>query len=137
VSPYTEQGWTCCPKGWKLFQNSCYYLSADRMPWTESVQNCTGMGSHLVVINSREEQVFLNNELQRFPKGQNYYIGLHAQKVGKWHWVDQTPFNEKAAFWRKDEPSNVDIEKCVVIHTNSEIYNWNDVRCESHYRICE
>ncbi|NXP10764.1 CLC4E protein, partial [Thinocorus orbignyianus] len=107
--------WICCQKGWKLFQKSCYYLSADRMPWTESVQNCTGMGSHLVVINSREEQAFLNKKLQQSPKGMNYYIGLHAEKVGKWHWVDETPFDETMMFWRRNEPSNVDIEKCVVI----------------------
>ncbi|KAK4829352.1 hypothetical protein QYF61_003279 [Mycteria americana] len=50
------RGWTCCPKGWKRFQGSCYYLSDDRMRWNESVQNCTGMGSHLVVINTEAEQ---------------------------------------------------------------------------------
>ncbi|XP_054043943.1 C-type lectin domain family 6 member A-like isoform X2 [Rissa tridactyla] len=137
VSPYTEQGWICCPNGWKRFQKSCYYLSTDEMSWAESVQNCTGMGSQLVVINSKAEQGFLTIELQQFPKGTNYYIGLYAQEVGKWQWVDQTPFNEEAAFWRKGEPTNIDYENCTVIHTSSDIYNWNDIRCESHYRICE
>ncbi|NXY77127.1 CLC4E protein, partial [Glareola pratincola] len=88
-----ERGWMCCPNGWKLFQKSCYYLSTDLMSWVESVQNCTGMGSHLVVINSEAEQTFLSIELQQFPKGRNYYIGLHVQEVGKWQWVDQTPLN--------------------------------------------
>ena len=46
-----------CPKGWRCFQEKCYYLSTDTMSWVESEQNCTGMGSHLVVINSKEEQV--------------------------------------------------------------------------------
>ncbi|KAK2537722.1 Clec4c [Columba guinea] len=50
----------CCPKGWKRFQESCYYLSDDKMGWAESKQNCTGMDSHLVVINSEAEQVVLN-----------------------------------------------------------------------------
>ncbi|NXK94605.1 CLC4A protein, partial [Formicarius rufipectus] len=50
------RGWTCCPKDWKKFQKSCYYLSLDTLRWNESEQNCTGMGSHLAVINSREEQ---------------------------------------------------------------------------------
>lgn len=27
------------------------------MPWDESQQNCSGMGSHLVVINTEAEQV--------------------------------------------------------------------------------
>ncbi|NWX08373.1 CLC4E protein, partial [Caloenas nicobarica] len=77
--------WMCCPRGWKRFQGSCYYLSDDMMGWAESKQNCTEMGSHLVVINSEAEQV-----------GKNYYIGLSAQKVGQWQWVDQTPLNETA-----------------------------------------
>ncbi|XP_050761752.1 C-type lectin domain family 4 member A-like [Gymnogyps californianus] len=133
-----ERGWTCCPKGWKRFQKSCYYISDDMMPSAESEQNCTGMGSQLVVINSKEEQVFLSKQLQQPPRGENYYIGLRAQKVGQWHWVDQTPLNVTAAFWRKDEPSNKDDQKCVVIHSTSQLHNnWNDVKCESHYRICE
>uniref|UniRef100_A0A8C0AN78 Uncharacterized protein n=1 Tax=Buteo japonicus TaxID=224669 RepID=A0A8C0AN78_9AVES len=47
VSPCTEQGWTCCPKGWKRFQKSCYFFSNDTMHGIASEQNCTGMGSHL------------------------------------------------------------------------------------------
>ncbi|XP_014795661.1 PREDICTED: C-type lectin domain family 4 member A-like isoform X1 [Calidris pugnax] len=132
-----EQGWICCPNGWKLFQKSCYYQSTDTMPWTESVQNCTGMGSQLVVINSKEEQAFLHNMLKQAARSINFYIGLHAEEVGQWQWLDQTPFNKTAAFWREKEPSNVEAEKCGVIHTMPEIHNWNDVRCEDHYRICE
>ncbi|NXX38108.1 CLC4D protein, partial [Tricholaema leucomelas] len=83
--------WTCCPKDWKLFQGSCYYLSTDALSWIESGQNCTGMGSHLVVINSKAEQ-----EVKKIINGENYYIGLKAEEVGEWHWVDQTLFNETA-----------------------------------------
>ncbi|NXQ88955.1 CLC4D protein, partial [Nyctibius grandis] len=133
------RGWMCCPTGWKQFQKRCYYLSDDMMSSVESEQNCTGMGSHLVVINSRAEQEFLSKKLlQPSPRGENYYIGLSAQKVGQWQWVDQTPFNETAAFWRRGEPSDTDDQKCVVIHTKSDIpNNWNDIKCERHYRICE
>ncbi|KFQ73680.1 C-type lectin domain family 4 member E, partial [Phoenicopterus ruber ruber] len=102
--------WTCCPKGWKYFEEKCYYLSSDMMSWDDSEQNCTGMGSHLVVVNSAAEQEFLSNELKG-SNGRNSYIGLNAEVVGQWHWVDQTPFNEMAAFWRHDEPSNVAVEK--------------------------
>uniref|UniRef100_A0A8B9PM71 Uncharacterized protein n=1 Tax=Apteryx owenii TaxID=8824 RepID=A0A8B9PM71_APTOW len=51
-----EEGWTCCPMGWRLFQKSCCYVLADEMSSGES-ENCTGMGSHLVVINTEAEQV--------------------------------------------------------------------------------
>ncbi|NXI91481.1 CLC4D protein, partial [Psophia crepitans] len=132
-----EPGFTCCPKGWKRFQESCYYMSEDMKNWAESVQNCTGMGSHLVVINSRAEQEFLTNKLLKSSKRSNYYIGLRAEEVGKWRWVDRTPLNEEGAFWRPGEPSSVSAEMCVVIHTIPEIHNWNDVPCEECYRICE
>ncbi|KFP67935.1 C-type lectin domain family 4 member A [Cariama cristata] len=131
------KGWMCCPDGSKHFQKSCYYVSSDRMSWVESQQNCTGMGSHLVVINSREEQDFLSKDLQQL-RGENYYIGLRAQNVGEWQWVDRTPFNMTAAFWREYEPSNMVDQKCVVIHRPSGLHdNWNDVKCERHFRICE
>ncbi|KAM4670560.1 C-type lectin domain family 4 member A isoform 1-T1 [Amazona ochrocephala] len=133
-----EEGWECCPKGWKRFQGSCYYLSGDVMSWADSEQNCTGMGSHLVVINSKAEQDFLSKEVKKPTRGENHYIGLSAQKMGQWQWVDQTPFNMTAAFWREGEPSNPDYEKCVVIHqTSGVLNNWNDVQCNSHNRICE
>ncbi|NXN07630.1 CLC4E protein, partial [Indicator maculatus] len=87
--------WKCCPKDWKLFQKSCYYLSTDKLSWVESEQNCTGMGSHLVVINSKAEQVCAGLK-DTAARDTNYYIGLKAQEVEQWHWVDQTPFNETA-----------------------------------------
>ncbi|XP_057285105.1 C-type lectin domain family 4 member A isoform X1 [Pezoporus wallicus] len=137
VAVLGEYVWACCPKGWKRFEGSCYYLSGDMMSWADSEQNCTGMGSHLVVINSEAEQDFLSKEVKKPPRRDNHYIGLSAQ-MGQWHWVDQTPFNVTAAFWREGEPSNPDYEKCVVIHrTSRALNNWNDIQCSDHNRICE
>uniref|UniRef100_A0A493T7X3 C-type lectin domain-containing protein n=1 Tax=Anas platyrhynchos platyrhynchos TaxID=8840 RepID=A0A493T7X3_ANAPP len=53
----TEDSWKCCPEGWRPFQESCYYFSDDQMTWDKSQQNCSGMGSQLVVINTEAEQV--------------------------------------------------------------------------------
>ncbi|XP_014115232.1 PREDICTED: C-type lectin domain family 4 member D-like isoform X2 [Pseudopodoces humilis] len=134
VPQVTARGWTCCPKDWRRFQRSCYFLSLDVMNWAESEQNCTGMGSQLVVINSKEEQIRQSKE----PKPDNFYIGLFAEKVGKWQWVDKTPYNVTAAFWRKGEPSETLDENCVIIHRDTELpNNWNDVRCLKYHRICE
>ncbi|NXK26877.1 CLC4E protein, partial [Arenaria interpres] len=101
-----------CPKGWKHFQEKCYYLSADTMSWTESVQNCTGMmGSHLVVINSKEEQV--EGSTNAFET--KFYIGLAASENGQWQWVDQTPYKKAATFWKPGEPNLLFAEKCAAI----------------------
>ncbi|NWI52917.1 CLC4E protein, partial [Calyptomena viridis] len=140
ICPCTDQGWTCCPKGWKRFQKNCYFLSPDTMSWDESEQNCTGMGSHLVVINSKEEQEFLSDQLKQIktPKLQNFYIGLRAESEDQWQWVDKTPYNVTAAFWRPGEPSKDSSENRVVIHVPAKIpNNWNNVRCTDHHRICE
>ncbi|NXM55713.1 CLC4D protein, partial [Illadopsis cleaveri] len=103
--------WTCCPKGWRLFQASCYYLSPDTMSWAESKQNCTGMGSQLVVINSKAEQVEKVTNIYET----KYYIGLAAYKNGQWQWVDQTPYESTATFWKPGEPNLLFAEKCAAI----------------------
>uniref|UniRef100_A0A8C3QQL3 C-type lectin domain-containing protein n=1 Tax=Cyanoderma ruficeps TaxID=181631 RepID=A0A8C3QQL3_9PASS len=139
VTQGTDRGWTCCPKGWRRFQKSCYFLSLDKMNWAESQQNCTGMGSQLVVINSREEQVLLYELTKRPPQRDNFYIGLFAEKVGQWQWVDKTPYNVTAAFWRKGQPSGFSDENCTVMYVlELSINNWNDVTSDlRHHRICE
>ncbi|XP_068887309.1 C-type lectin domain family 4 member E-like isoform X1 [Aphelocoma coerulescens] len=135
----TDRGWLCCPKGWRRFQRSCYFLSTDKMAWAESEQNCTGMGSQLVVINSKAEQVFLSEQIKREPKRENFHIGLFAEKVGQWQWVDKTPYNVTAAFWRRGEPSESPDENCTVMHVPGEpLNNWHDVRSDLlHHRICK
>ncbi|NWI33997.1 CLC4E protein, partial [Sula dactylatra] len=102
---------TCCPKGWKGFQGKCYYLSADEMSWEESMQNCTGMGSHLVVIDTKAEQVRVFTNAYET----KYYIGLTAYKNGQWQWVDQTPYRKADAFWKPGEPNLLFAEKCAAI----------------------
>ncbi|NXD26466.1 CLC4D protein, partial [Spelaeornis formosus] len=103
--------WTCCPQGWRRFQRSCYYLSPDTMSWAESEQNCTGMGSQLVVINSKAEQVQKVTNIYET----KYYIGLSAYKNGQWLWVDQTPYENTVTFWKPGEPNLLFAEKCAAI----------------------
>nr|XP_048691973.1 C-type lectin domain family 4 member A-like [Caretta caretta] len=136
--------WTCCPMDWEHFQSRCYYFSKDIMNWGDSETNCTGMGSHLVVINTGTEQDFIFNLTKRTVTSipdKSYYIGLTDQaQEGQWHWVDQTPYNETAAFWRQNEPNNSNMENCAVMHVEKKAHrkNWNDIQCStSVHRICE
>ncbi|XP_030918169.1 C-type lectin domain family 4 member A [Geospiza fortis] len=135
----TDRGWMCCPKGWRRFQGSCYFLSTDTMSWAESAQNCTGMGSQLVVITSKAEQEFLSEQKNQDVPKVNFYIGLFEDKLGQWHWVDKTPYNVTAAFWRNGEPSPGNDENCTVMHLPERSFNnWNDVKPHiRQYRICE
>lgn len=47
----------CCPLNRDPFQSSCYFFFMNTMTWTLSLNNCSGMGAHLVIINTQEEQV--------------------------------------------------------------------------------
>uniref|UniRef100_A0A8C5NPX2 Uncharacterized protein n=1 Tax=Junco hyemalis TaxID=40217 RepID=A0A8C5NPX2_JUNHY len=73
-SPIVD-GWMCCPKGWRRFQGSCYFLSTDMMSWDKSAENCTGMGSQLVVITSKAEQVSAQGPRERDPAGRATVLG--------------------------------------------------------------
>ncbi|XP_066033464.1 C-type lectin domain family 4 member E-like [Chamaea fasciata] len=139
-------GWMCCLKGWRFFQASCYFLSPDTMSWAESEQNCTGMGAQLVVINSKAEQEFLFNLAKEKVTNvyeTKFYIGLAAYENGQWQWVDQTPYENTATFWKPGEPNLLFAEKCAAIHVKGKrepntYSNWNNVLCfTSCYRICE
>ncbi|XP_030123930.4 C-type lectin domain family 4 member D isoform X2 [Taeniopygia guttata] len=135
----TERGWTCCPKGWRRFQRSCYFLSLDRMNCAESAQNCTGMGSQLVVITSKAEQEFLSMQISQPVGRDNFYIGLFEMKVGQWQWMAMTPYNGTPTFWRQGEPSdNLDGNCTVMDVVGVTLYIWNNVNPDRmHHRICE
>ncbi|KAG9332129.1 hypothetical protein JZ751_015813 [Albula glossodonta] len=47
-----------CPEGWKLWRSKCYYFSTDWKTWRESHKYCTQQGADLVIIESKEEQIW-------------------------------------------------------------------------------
>uniref|UniRef100_A0A8C5ZN53 C-type lectin domain family 4 member E n=1 Tax=Marmota marmota marmota TaxID=9994 RepID=A0A8C5ZN53_MARMA len=128
----------CCPLNWKHFQSSCYFFSTNTMSWLSSSRNCSGMGAHLVVINTQEEQEFLYHAK---PKKREFFIGLTDQVVeGEWQWVDGTPFTKSLSFWDAGEPNNlITLEDCATIRDSSNArQNWNDIPCfYNMFRICE
>ncbi|XP_077655206.1 C-type lectin domain family 4 member A-like [Urocitellus parryii] len=80
--------WSCCPKNWKSFSSSCYFISTDAKSWNKS-QNCSRMEAHLLVINSKEEQDFIIPNLQIDAV---YDVGLSDPECQRhWQWVNGTP----------------------------------------------
>ncbi|KAM9459827.1 uncharacterized protein ACWYII_011246 [Salvelinus alpinus] len=89
------------PKGWTLFQFTCYYISSEVKSWDESRQDCIERGADLVIINSKEEQTFLTNLNKRV------WIGLtDKDKEGTWKWVDGTTLT--TSYWSGKQPDNGD-----------------------------
>ncbi|KAI4892407.1 hypothetical protein NFI96_008851, partial [Prochilodus magdalenae] len=73
---------------WRYFNSSLYYISTEKRSWSESRQYCTDSGADLVIINSREEQDFIN----RLRGDQTAWIGLIYRNTEKdWIWVDDSP----------------------------------------------
>ncbi|XP_027034627.1 asialoglycoprotein receptor 2-like isoform X2 [Tachysurus fulvidraco] len=116
---------------WKRFGSSLYYFT-DLKNWTESRQDCIERGADLVVINSKEKQDFIVNELQ----GSRKWIGLSdREEEGTWKWVDGTLLTN--GHWGYSQPDNKENEDCAEIGL-PERHNWNDRPCfEKQGWICE
>ncbi|XP_065432198.1 asialoglycoprotein receptor 2-like isoform X7 [Chrysemys picta bellii] len=82
---------TKCPPGWQHFQKSCYFFSTSTKSWQDAKQFCTNEGSHLVIVNTVEEQRFLSNHIT---EPHVYWLSLSdSAKEGEWRWVDGSPLS--------------------------------------------
>ncbi|XP_049328198.1 CD209 antigen-like [Astyanax mexicanus] len=120
--------------GWVYFSSSLYYVSSEEKSWTESRNDCRKRGSDLVIINSREEQDFINV----WRKCQWVWIGLSdGETEGVWKWVDGSELI--TGFWKTGEPNSYGEEDCGLCGYGSDpVNNWADYPCNSQFFwICE
>ncbi|XP_058240772.1 C-type lectin domain family 4 member E-like [Hemibagrus wyckioides] len=117
--------------GWMLFQTSLYYISTEKKNWTESRKDCRDRGADLVIINSKEEEAFV----EKFNKKHGNYIGLSdSDNEGMYKWVDGTSMT--TAYWSTGNIFS-DLDDCVVAGLNGSV-GWYDRPCtETYYWICE
>ncbi|KAM9449642.1 CD209 antigen-like protein A isoform 4-T4 [Clarias gariepinus] len=116
---------------WKNLSSSLYYFS-EMKNWDESRQDCRERGADLVIINSKEKQEFIVEQL----KGSRTWIGLSDRdKEGEWKWVDGTPLT--SGNWGPGQPDNFNEEDCAEIGFPDK-QDLNDRPC-SHKQgwICE
>uniref|UniRef100_A0A3B1JUS1 C-type lectin domain-containing protein n=1 Tax=Astyanax mexicanus TaxID=7994 RepID=A0A3B1JUS1_ASTMX len=123
-------------KEWKYFNCSIYYISTEKKSWSESLTDCREKGANLVIINSREEQAFINRNFGRTEA----WIGLtDAETEGVWKWVDSSP--QTTEFWWMGEPNNYGNEDCAITGfqgAKSTISVWADYPCHFPvFWICE
>ncbi|XP_071264252.1 receptor-type tyrosine-protein phosphatase H-like isoform X1 [Salvelinus alpinus] len=124
-----------CPEGWRRFGCSCYYLSTEKKSWEKSRQDCLERGADLVIINSEEEQTFING----FKSFNFAWIGLtDSVTKGPWKWVDDTPLTT-ARYWRIGHPLGSTLHYCAFIyHMSSGHGQWWSFDCSSsEHWICE
>ncbi|XP_017325522.1 CD209 antigen-like protein E [Ictalurus punctatus] len=120
--------------GWKYFSSSIYYISTEKKSWSESRHDCQGRGADLVIINSREEQDFMDV----WRRGEAGWIGLtDREREGVWRWVDGTQLT--SGFWGNGEPNSKGDEDCALSgYWSKSAPNWVDISCNDRYVwICE
>uniref|UniRef100_A0A3P8NI13 C-type lectin domain-containing protein n=1 Tax=Astatotilapia calliptera TaxID=8154 RepID=A0A3P8NI13_ASTCA len=99
--------------------------------WQESRQDCLQKGADLVIINSQEEQNFVN-QLNKY-----LWIGLtDSETDGTWKWVDGTRMT--TSYWNSGEPNGLKNENCGQIKNYNSKNSWNDEKCSIlHSWVCE
>ncbi|XP_063786824.1 asialoglycoprotein receptor 1-like [Pseudophryne corroboree] len=128
-----------CSIDWTHYAMSCYYLSRGSRTWAGAKKDCEDKKSHLVVINSAEEQDYVG----RMTRDLIIWIGLTDQD-GSWKWVDGTLYDTSPKFWRADQPDNWfghglgGGEDCAQMYGFDANYSWNDDHCSRRFKyICE
>ncbi|XP_052051787.1 C-type lectin domain family 10 member A-like isoform X4 [Apodemus sylvaticus] len=127
----------CCPLHWTKHEGSCYWFSQSEKSWPEADKYCQLENSHLVVVNSQEEQKFIEEHKGPVPT----WMGLTDQN-GPWRWVDGTDFDTGFKNWKPQQPDNWHGhglgggEDCA--HFSYDDGRWNDDVCQRPYRwVCE
>nr|XP_045374808.1 collectin-12 [Camelus bactrianus] len=125
-----------CPPHWKNFTDKCYYFSVEKEIFEDAKLFCEERSSHLVFINSREEQQWIKKQMVG---RDSHWIGLtDSEQENEWKWLDGTSPEYKN--WKPGQPDNWGHghgpgEDCAGL-----IYagQWNDFQCEDvNNFICE
>lgn len=132
-----------CPAGAYQNGNSCYFFSGDDATWPGAMERCIrDFGGYLAVIESEEENLFLQNIARtKGSKVELWIGGTGAFLDGVWRWVDTFKPMASSSYddWRAgDGPdSRTGNEQCLEMKAVYG-YHWNDDQCWNRQKfICE
>ncbi|KFO18805.1 C-type lectin domain family 10 member A isoform X2 [Fukomys damarensis] len=127
---------TCCPLNWMEHEGSCYWFSQLKKSWLEANKSCQMENAHLVIVNSLEEQRFIEGNTRQ----RNTWIGL-TDKSGPWKWVDGSDLDRGFTNWSPEQPDDWyghglgGGEDCAHFTFDG---HWNDNACLRPYLwVCE
>ena len=114
-----------CPEDWYFFNGMCWYFSGgdQKAPW-QSAQDMCKEGSSYANLLSIHNQV--DNDFVQRVSNTNPWIGLQIDSADNFHWVDNSVVDYTN--WKKNEPNNVDTEKCTALNHNNG--NWTSEDCQ-------
>ncbi|XP_054875794.1 C-type lectin domain family 4 member A-like isoform X2 [Poeciliopsis prolifica] len=130
-----------CPNDWAMFQSNCYLFTKDEFSknwktWEQSQEFCVKEKAKLAVIDSQEEQEFINNKTEKYnDNNHGYWIGLKKDKEDVWTWADGR--NLSVTFWSTEDAANR--LSCGLINPHhNRSSNWAKSSCYMKNRwICE
>ncbi|XP_019210913.2 C-type lectin domain family 2 member B-like [Oreochromis niloticus] len=118
-----------CPDRWTRFGSSCYFKSTESKTWSDSRRDCQDKGADLVMINSKEEQEFINELNMR---GESW-IGLErTSQKHEWKWVDGSLLTEM--FWAPGKQNDTLVYYAACCDSDGK---WTKGPYESKTFICE
>lgn len=130
-----------CQDKWVQFQSSCYLFdqsSWNWLSWSDSKDECQKLYANLVVIESKEEQEFINNHTEKYnDDNHGYWIGLtKKEQAEEWQWLDGSSLTE--GFWRNQETIKY-WYKCALTSPHGDSQDkWRKTSCDMRNRyICE
>ncbi|XP_014899448.1 macrophage mannose receptor 1-like isoform X1 [Poecilia latipinna] len=119
--------------GWLIWKGRQYYLNRMAKSMEEARDFCKRRHGDLVVINNKEENIFLWKQISR--SYGSWYIGLSVDLDGSFWWLDDTPVSYQR--WDENQPnSNAFDENCVMM--GHHMGYWRTSNCGREAQsICE
>ncbi|KAL3873514.1 hypothetical protein ACJMK2_036637 [Sinanodonta woodiana] len=131
-----------CPGGFTAGPNaeSCYALMRASASWAEAQHYCQAFGADLAVIDSQQEQQFVNGMLRP----------LHDSIPTQHVWLGGTDLLQEGKFlnpgslslltyfnWAPGEPDDLNGQHCIGMFKDNS-FMWDDQDCEvPNYSLCE
>ncbi|XP_053382576.1 C-type lectin domain family 17, member A-like [Mercenaria mercenaria] len=152
-NPQTQTNTASCSPGWIMYHGSCYFFHTNiRYRWRDANSFCSAHQTHLVNIETTEEDHFLKKESsKRIPLLNGAYsdtgvwVGGSDDAIeGRWEWIDGFSHTSKPiqgySNWYRGEPDSGDgehEEDCMCL-VGEKGFQWQDYHCSKHmFFICE
>nr|XP_022310067.1 perlucin-like protein [Crassostrea virginica] len=121
-----------CKRGWKRYNDHCYYSSSMKMNWFEAHVFCRKKGASLLQINSADENNWVSKNFRSVPFWFDYTdLGMEGK------WVSLFAGKSDYSNWGKSQPDNArNSEHCALIYFSDG--RWNDQGClDKMQALCE
>ncbi|XP_022094362.1 C-type lectin domain family 10 member A-like [Acanthaster planci] len=130
-----------CPPNWLEHGQSCYLFTYNRASWQDAKTYCEGQHGNLLVIESEEENAFLEEEMQSWQMT-HIWLGCNDINVeGKWICYRGSVNGQEMQFerWGSGEPNELALginQDCAVLYFNGR---WVDEACATGQKatVCE